>query len=104
MVKYECARCGKEAEYDPAKDAVKIKARTESEQFGRDVFYDAVRCPHCGMRNELRSPEDKSAPHKFSSAAPAGQPGAAPPPAGTAPPPAAQKPAQTSPPGQKPTK
>jgi DNA-directed RNA polymerase subunit RPC12/RpoP len=80
MIKYECARCGKPAEYDPVKDAVTIKARTESETFGRDVFYHAVKCPHCGMRNELRAPDDKSAPQKWAT------------------PPAQQ------PPGQKPTK
>jgi len=65
MNKFQCARCGKDAQYDPAKDAVAIKARIESEQFGRDIFYHAVRCPHCGMRNEVRPPEDKSAPVKW---------------------------------------
>jgi DNA-directed RNA polymerase subunit RPC12/RpoP len=65
MVKYECARCGKEAEYDPAKDAVPIKARIESATFNRDVTYHAVRCPHCGMRNELRPPDDKSDAQKW---------------------------------------
>jgi DNA-directed RNA polymerase subunit RPC12/RpoP len=77
MIKYECARCGKEAEYDPAKDAVPIRARIESEQFGRDVFYHAVRCPHCGMRNELKAPDDQSPPQKWPTQPP---PGAAPPP------------------------
>lgn len=86
-VKFKCARCDKDAEYDPDKDAVKIKARIESEQFGRDVYYHAVRCPHCGMRNELRPPDDKTAPQKL--------PGAAPAPAG---------PAQSAQPGQKPAK
>ena len=73
-VKFKCARCDKDAEYDPDKDAVKIKARIESEQFGREVYYHAVRCPHCGMRNELRPPDDKSAPQKLPGAAPAPAP------------------------------
>ena len=73
-VKYKCARCDKDAEYDPAKDAVPIKARIESSEFAREVTYHAVRCPHCGMRNELRPPDDKSDPQRApGSAAPPAQ-------------------------------
>jgi DNA-directed RNA polymerase subunit RPC12/RpoP len=59
LVKYQCAYCSKDAEYD-TKDAVVIKARIESEQLGKDVFYHAIRCPHCGARNERKPPKEEA--------------------------------------------
>ncbi len=55
--KYECAFCDKEGECDTEK-AVKILARLESQQAGKDVYYYAFYCQHCGKKNERKAPED----------------------------------------------
>jgi hypothetical protein len=55
--KYECAFCDKEGEYDTDK-AVKILARVESQQMGKDIYYYAFYCQHCGKKNERKPPED----------------------------------------------
>jgi len=57
MIKYKCAYCDKEAEYDP-KDAVLLRDRQESQQTGKDVFYHVMRCNHCGARNQRKPPKD----------------------------------------------
>jgi hypothetical protein len=55
--KYECAFCDKEGEYDTEK-AVKILARLETQQMGKDVYYYAFYCEKCGKKNERKPPED----------------------------------------------
>jgi len=56
-IKYECAYCDKEGEIESEK-AVKILARIETQQAGKDVYYYAFYCQHCGKKNERKGPDD----------------------------------------------
>ncbi len=57
MIKYTCAYCSKEDEYDPKK-AVVLTARQEKDTTGKDAVYHAIRCNHCGKRNEVKPPKE----------------------------------------------
>jgi len=56
MVKFTCAYCSKPDQYDP-KNAVVIKARQETATTGNEAIYHAIRCNHCGKRNEVKPPK-----------------------------------------------